>query len=63
MVERGEKRGIHCKGREGTKEDSIRIKLMLICLTSDLKKKKKKSSWREREREQLPKGQDESKGP
>lgn len=34
---------------------------MLTCLTSDLKKKK--SSWREREREQLPKGQDESKGP
>lgn len=39
-MERGEKRGIRCKGREGTKEDSIRIKLMLICLTSDLKKKR-----------------------
>ena len=38
--ERREKRNTLQRGC-GAKEDSIRVKLMLTCLTSDLKKKKK----------------------
>ena len=49
--ERREKRNTLQRGC-GAKEDSIRVKLMLTCLTSDLKKKKKLM-----ERERPAKGQ------
>lgn len=64
-MRRGEKRGIYCKKRVGTKEDSTGIKLMLTYLTSDFERKELivMERKREREREQLPKRQDESKGP